>query len=372
MILLLVLLVFPGFSLEIGLELGWAGRPVLDAVNPLWVTLSNPDPAVVRGELRMTMEFGSAWRGTGTYTAAVPFVVGGFSKARLLLPWPVRAGSFLVRAAAFAGKEKLGEGELRFTVELGPLRACIGPPPEPVDFLLSPAELPAEPLLLSPFSELHVSLPLRASEKDVVQAWQVFLSGEVVGVEAEVLRDYLAGLRPASSRWIILLPGLFLYVLGLTLALPRLAQGRPKFPGVLLAIFLAFSLVYSVSRESASTKSCVLIKIERPGFTSFCLEVLGIAPWVSEEMVLDGWWVEFLPGREWQGRDLLWRFVGEAWQTAVRLEPGVPRLLFRITQEAPLSGEVISPPPWLLRGLSLSWNQATVMRAGEIYVVRLR
>ena len=371
MILLLILLAFPGFSLEIGLELGWAGRPVLDAVNPLWVTLSNPDPAVVRGELRVTMEFGSAWRGIGTYTAALPFVVGGFAKTRLLLPWPVRAGSVLVRAAAFAGKEKLGEGELRFTVEPGPLRAGIGPPLEPVDFLFSPAELPTEPLLLSPFSELHVSLPLRASEKDAVQAWQVFLSGEV-GVEAEVLRDYLAGLRPASPRWIILLPGLFLYVLGLTLVLPRLAQGRPKLPAVFLAVFLAFSLVYSVSQEPASTKSCVLIRIERPGFTSFCLEVLGVAPWVSEEMVLDGWWVEFLPGRGWQGRDLWWRLVGETWQTAVRLEPGVPRLFFRIAQEAPLSGEVISPPSWLLRGLSLPWSQATVMQAGEIYVVRLR
>jgi hypothetical protein len=371
MILLLVLLAFPGFSLEIGLELGWAGRPVLDAVNPLWITISNPDSAAVRGELQVTMEFGSAWRGAGTYAATVPFVVGAFSKARFLLPWPVRAGGFLVRATAFSGKERLGEGELRFSVEPGPLRASVGPPPKPVDFLFSPADLPADPLLLSPFSELQVSIPLRASEKDVVQAWQVFLSGEV-RVEAEVLRDYLAGLRPASSRWIILLPGLFLYVLGLTLALPRLAQGRPNLPVFLLAVFLAFSLVYSVSRESANTKSSVLIRIERPGFTSFCLEVLGIAPWVNEEMVLDGWWVEFLPGREWQGRDLLWRFAGEAWQTVIRLEPGVPRLLFRITQEAPLSGEVIPPPPWLSRGLSLSWSQATVMRAGEIYVVRLQ
>lgn len=370
--LALLLWVRAGFSLEIGLELGWAGRPVLGAVNPLWITITSTEPTPVRGELRVTMEFGSPWRGESSYAARVPLVVGALAKARLLLPWPVQAGAFLVRAAVFSGAHKLGEGELRFSAEPGLLRAGVGPPREPLDLFLAPAELPSDPLLLSPFSELRVFLPLRAAEEDVVRAWQVFWSGEV-RVEAEAVRTYLSGLRPPSPGWAALFPGLFAYLVALSLALPRLAQGRPQFALVFLGFFLALAAIYAVSREALPLKATVKIRIERPGFTSFSLELLGIAPWVREDLALDGWWAELLPTREWEGRDLLWQFTGETWQTLLSLQPGVPRVLFRIAKEPPLPGEVVPAPHLLLRSLSLAWERATVLRAGgDTLVVRLR
>ncbi|MFN3347233.1 MAG: hypothetical protein ACK42E_05455, partial [Candidatus Bipolaricaulaceae bacterium] len=238
---------FAGFSLQIELVLGWAGRPVLEAVNPLWVTLTNPQPTPLVGELRLTMEFGSPWRGMGTYSATLPVAVAGLGKTRLLLPWPVQVGSSRLRAAVFAEGKNLGERELVFTPELEPLRAGLGPPAPSLDLFLSPAELPPDPLLLSPFSELRPLLPLSGWAEEVVRAWASFLSGEV-RVDGEAWRSHLAGIRPPSPDWSLLFPGLFLYVLCLVVLLPGLAQGRPQLALALLLSFLALALFYSVSR----------------------------------------------------------------------------------------------------------------------------
>ncbi len=374
--LVLLLWASPGLSLEIELELGWGKRPVLDAINPLWVTLTNPGPDVVQGELRLTMEFGSPWRGIGTYSAWVSCAVGPRGKTRLVLPWPVRAGGVVLRAAVLAGARRLAEKELRISPDPESLRAGIGPPTPGLDLLLSPAELPADPLLLSPFSEVRVLSPLSGRAEDVVRAWQAFLGG-AVRVDEEALRGHLGGRRPPPPDWALLVPGLFLYVLCLVWALPGWAQGRPQLALAFLLVFWAFSLFYSVSRGSVPQKELVEVRIERPGFTGFGLELLGIAPWAREEVVLEGWWAELLPARDWQGRDLLWRFTGDAWQTVLRVQPGVPRVLLRIGRAEPQPGEETPPPAWLLRALALPWERAKVRRAPldlpawTRYVVRL-
>lgn len=377
MILLVLLLLWgwTGFPLELELELGWAGRPVLGAVNPLWVTLRNPGPTAVQGELRLALEFGSPWRGRGTYTALVPCAVGPGGRTRLLLPWPVPAGSFLLRAALRAGERELAEGELAFGAEPEPLRAGIGPPLEPLDLHLAPTELPADPLLLSPFAELRVFTPLGGREGDVVGAWRAFFGGGV-RVEAEALRAHLAGLRPPAPAWALLLPGLFLYLLGAAWALPRLAQGRPVLPLALALGFLVLAGFYSVFREAAPHRGTIQIVVEQPSLTSFGLELLGVAPWRREELVLEGWWYELLPPRGWEGRDLLWRFTEAGWQTVLKLEPAVPRLLLRLRREASPPGAAVARPGWLAHALVLPWERARVFQAQPepgwtAYVVRL-
>ncbi len=377
MILVAIFWAFAGFSLEVELELGWAGRPVLGAVNPLWVTLSNPGPTLLSGELRLLGGFGSPWRGESTYTLVLPFSIGPFAKTKILLPWPVQVGSFSLKATAFSGTERLGEKELRFSPEPGPLRAGIGPPSEPVDVAFTPAELPSDPLLLSPFSELHALLPLNVKE-EVVRAWRAFLSKEGMRVEAEAFRGGLAKLRPPSPLWWALAPGLFLYLLGLSLALPRLSRNRPIPLLALLGLFLVLSGFYAVLGKDVVHERIVFVRIEKPGFTRFCMELLGIVSWRREGKVVRGWWVELLPPREWAGRDLVWRFVEGEWHTELRLEPGVPRLLLRLSQkewEGP--GEPIAPPIWLRQSLALPWEEARVDRlfseepGAEASVVRL-
>ena len=376
--ILLALLVWgiPGFSLELELALGWAGRPVLEAVNPLWVTLTNPAPTLVTGELRLAMEFGSPWRGRSTYAATVPVAVGGFGKVRLLLPWPVQLGSAVLRAVVVAEGKTLGQQELRFTPELEPLRAGIGPPLPAVDLVLSPAELPADPLLLSPFSELQVFLPVSGRAAEVVRAWRTFWGGEV-RVDAEELRKHLAGLRPPPPQWAFLLPGLFLYVLVLVVVFPGLAHGRPQLTAAALLSFLILAVFYSLSREASPKSYHVLIRVERPGFTGFSLELCGIMPWLRQEARLEGWWVELLPPAGWEGRDLHWRFNGETWETLVHLEPGLPRVFLRLSPEPAPSGAEGAPPPWLARVLALPWAQVRVRRAQdsgasrETYVIQL-
>lgn len=375
--ILLLLWAFSGFCVEVELELGWAGRPVLGAVNPLWVTISNPAPSLVSGELRLFGRFGSPWRGEASYTLVLPFSVGPFAKTKMLLPWPVQVGSFFLVATAFSGDEKVGEKELRFSPESGPLRAGIGPPIEPLDFFFSPAELPSDPFLLSPFSELHLFSPFAVKE-DVIRAWRAFLSPEGIRVDAEAFRATLAKLRPPSPLWWALAPGLFLYLLGLSLALPRLSRGRAALFFSFVGFFLVLSTFYVVYREGIVEERAVLVGIEKPGFTWFRLEALGLVSWRREGRVVPGWWAEVLPAREWAGRDLVWRFSEGEWQTALHLEPGVPRILLRLSQEGwKERGETISPPAWLRQSFALSWEEAKVVRlfseepGMEAYLVRL-
>jgi hypothetical protein len=96
---------------------------------------------------------------------------------------------------------------------------------------------------------------------------------------------------------------------------------------------------------------------------------------VNEEMVLDGWWVEF---SSWPGVGRAVTscggFAGEAWQTVIRLEPGVPRLLFPDYPGSAPSPERVIPPSSLViaRDFLFRGARPQFMRAGEIYVVRLQ
>lgn len=361
MILFVLFWGFVGFSLEVDLALGWAGRPVLDAVNPLWVTLTNTEPTVISGELRVSGTFGSPWRGQARYTAIIPFSLGAFSKARFLLPWPVQVGTFAVTAAVYVGAQKIAEKEVRFSPEPGPMRAGIGPPSEPVDFFLSPAELPPDPLFLSPCADLLIFSPLSANEADVVRAWQTFFGKEGIRLEPEAIRARLTALRPPSPRWWAIVPGLFVYLLAMNFALPRLSRGRPGLVLFSLALFLVLSGFYAVFHESPAHHGAVYISVGKPGFTSFYTEFLGLMPWVAEKRALEGWWVEVLPQKEWQGRDLTWRFSDGEWFTEINLAPAVPRIFFRVTQKRTANiGEPITPPNWLSRALSIPWEKAEI------------
>lgn len=373
MILFLFLWAVAGLALEAEVELGWSGRPVLDAVNPLWLTLANPGPDLVSGELWVQGEIGSPWRGTATYTAVVPFSLGPFSRMRFLLPWPARVGSYFLHVSAHVGGAKVLEKRVEFVPE-GMLRAGIGPPKEPLDVVLN--ELPADPLLLSPFSEIHSFTSLRKDEEDVLWAWKVFLAGEV-RVEAEQALAGLAEIRPPAPEWRALAPGLSLYLLGLGLVLPGLSRGRSGVFLVFLLAFLGFSLFYVVLRESLPQDYRAEISVFSPSFTSFCLESLGIVAWRKEMVRLPGFWVEALPPREWEGRDVVWRFVDGQWYTELYLSPSSPRLLWRIVRkEMVVEGERAAPPSWAVQGFILPWERATVVRvpselSGEAYFVLL-
>lgn len=386
MILLVLLLGVSGAALEVGLEVGWAGQPVAFVVNPLWLTLSNPSSRPFSGEVLISGKVGSPWRGEAERTAVIPMFLAPWGRTTLLLPWSLEPGMTALQVRVFSGGTEVFArdfplgflGGTRLSGGIGP--AGVGP-----GIFIAPADLPSNPLLLWPFSELGISGTLAPQAAEVVRAWQAFLGGKttpdhrgVASVQAEALRERLRGLQPLPPIWSVLVPGLLLYLVVLGPGLSRLARGRAGFLLATVTVFLCLSLFYSVLRENAIGPSFVKISVFSESVHGFHLELVGVISWRNGERALPGWWHELLPARSWTGLDLRWEYSPSGWATTLPLTPGVPRVFLRLVQRGeapPPAGEVLSPPAWLTKTLELPWTEAQVRRSplgpGEAEALRI-
>ena len=371
MILLAFLLGVSGAALEVGLEVGWAGQPVLSVVNPLWLTLSNPSPQPFSGEVHIRGTAGSPWRGEAVRTAVIPVFLGAWGRTVWVLPWSIYQGMTTIQVRVFSRGTEVFAREFSLQVEALRLPGKIGPPGFWSGIVISPTDFPQDPLLLWPFAELEISGPLAPEGKEVIRAWQAFLGGRsalgptgVASIQAEPFRQRLSLLRPVPPIWSILIPGLILYLVALGPGLGRMVRGRS---GLLCAVVLAFlglSLFYSLSRESAEQLSSIAIRISSRSVQRFYLEICGLISWRLGEIALPGWWHELLPHRGWRGLDLRWEYGPDGWTTVVPLQPGIPRVLLRVVPEEArvMRGEPVPPPPWLWETLDLPWGEALLRR----------
>lgn len=373
MILFAFLLVaMGGAGVEVRVEVGWAGRAVVSVVNPVWVSLSNPDPSLFSGELRLSGKIGSPWRGEAQRTLLFPVLLAPGGHTRLVLPWPVELGSTTLKVEVCSGERVVFSKEIQLYLELGRLTGAVGPPMGPVEILLSPADLPLDPLLLWPFSQLELALEISDQARAVLQAWSMFLGGKSsvpspwgVLLQGESFRQALQAYRPSPPLWSALVPGLFVYLVILGFVLSRYSRGDVRVLLVFIGVSLSFALIYGLSRDESSGSCYIKADMVSQGFTEFCLELWGGLSWREEMQELPGFWVELLPERGWEGLDLHWVYSQDGWETKVTLAPGRPRLFFRLAQGVipARDGETVSPPNWLVSALRLPWEKAHVTRA---------
>ncbi|MGB9757417.1 MAG: hypothetical protein ACPLRP_05195 [Candidatus Bipolaricaulaceae bacterium] len=368
----LLLFALPALALEVGVEVGWAGRAVVSAVNPLWLSLENLDPQPFSGAIRVSAGIGSPWRGEARYTAELPVFLAPFGRTRLVLPWPVPLGMTSLRVEVFAESGVVFARDFPLNLSAERLRAGLGPPPEPVDVLLSPLDFPTDPLLLWPFSKLFVGVPLSAGALAAVRAWAAFLGGTAeistpcsVSFSSEAFFSHLRGQRPSPPLWSALVPGLLLYLFGLGPVLSRFARGNTWVFLGFLVVFLAFSLFYGVFRETVAHIFLVFVDVECKSVDRFCLELCGAVSRREEAWGLPGFWVEVLPARGWEGLDVRWVYTPEGWRTEAGLTPGRPRFFLRLAEKPgpELAAEPSPPPNWLTQVLRLPWEEARVQRA---------
>lgn len=367
--MIFLLWAFCAFALETRVEVGWGGQAVVSAVNPLWLSVFNPNPSAFSGEVRISGKIGSPWRGEAFYNLRFPVFLAPYARARFVLPWPVELGMTSLSVSVFSE----GKGISSRTVELSPtpsrLHGAIGPPFGSGEILLSPGEIPEEPLLLWPFSRLDFLL-FPHDISDTIKAWSVFLGGESpweppfrLEMRAELLRQNLQNLRPSPPLWGALIPGIFLYLSGLGSLLASFSRGRAGYLLIFVAVFSFLALFYSVLRERQKTISSYLVAIQTQSIMRFCLELWCGVSWRGEGVELPGFWVEVLPERGWEGLDLEWAFGPDGWRTRFSLLPGRPRLFLRLAQPSPARGAKIAPPAWLLSALALPWEKASVEHA---------
>ncbi|NOX44369.1 MAG: hypothetical protein GXO72_01335, partial [Caldiserica bacterium] len=109
-------------------SLGWQGIPVVDAVNPLYVSIANPDPDPLRGELEASQRVGSPWRGWARVSMALEFLLPPGGKATYPLPWPLVSGARAISLRLRRGEEVLVEREVPVPRPADGLHGYLGPP----------------------------------------------------------------------------------------------------------------------------------------------------------------------------------------------------------------------------------------------------
>lgn len=375
--ILLAFFSLPSLAVEVGAELGWGGQPVLGAVNPLWLTVTNPAGKPFSGKLRILARVGSPWRGEAVRLAEIPLLLAPFGRAVLTLEWPVDPGMTSFSVQVLSEDQVVFSQDFPVRPATSRLRGAIGPPDPSADLVLSPSDLPANPLLLWPFSELKLSFFLPSRAQEVLRAWEVFLARGLF-VQAEPIRQRLRALRPAPPIWSALVPGMLLYLLALGLALSHFSRGRFRIFSIILAVFLGLSLFYGVMRESAESLASIKIEITSQRVGNFRLELLGLVSWRGQDWGLSGVWHELLPSRGWRGFDLRWEYGPTGWTTRFSLLPGVPRVFLRLVEDGfEREGEPVLPAGWLREALSIPWEEAEVRELvpgpgeKEVFWVRL-
>jgi len=157
---------------ELQATLGWGGVPVLERVNPLWVGVTNLGAGPLAGTLTVEAEIGSPWRGVASRALTAPVLLPPGGRAAFTFPWPLRRGTRELRLRLLTPEGTAGSMVLPFSPAMEPLTGTVGGAGP--GYSLAPADL-TDPLLLHPFGELHVAVPVAPRQEAVLLAWACLL-----------------------------------------------------------------------------------------------------------------------------------------------------------------------------------------------------
>ncbi len=354
-------------QVRVGGELGWQGIAVAGEVNPLAITVENGTGAVLSATLRAEQRLGSGWRGQVLQRLRVPVLLAPGGRTRLLFPWPVEAGSDPITVVLESGGAALAQATLPLRLEVekpvAVAGALVGPSSGPV-LVLSPADLPEEPLLLGPFSAVEVAPAafVPAVARDALQAWATFGGGAVRGVPVPVatvglretdLRQALREHGQRSPPLGLVLGGTAIYLAVLGYALRPLSR-RTRSSGIalLLPTFLAFSLFYSVWVEKPHGVITLQYSIIAHNVSRFSYDSLVVVSRRGGVVEIDGWWVErVVPGSQRTARVVSWVWTDRGARTSVEVDPGETLFLYRYGRGWVERGEAVEvgPEGWVGR-----------------------
>jgi hypothetical protein len=346
-VLCVVAVAQPGWAeVQVGGELGWQGQAVLGEVNPLTITVVNGTSSVLSATLRVEQRVGSGWRGAGMQRLRAPVLLAPGGRARFAFPWPVEAGSAPVTVVIAEGGTELARATLPLRLMAEKPIAAVGsvaayPDGEPM-IALAPEDLPEDPFLLSPFSEVRLTrgAAVSAPAAEALAAWVAFSGGRVRDGETPTvipslsmtdLDDVVARHGPRPPPRGLLVGGTVLYLIALGLALPPLSRrGRPWGMAALISTVLMFALFYPVFFGSPQTTTVLLYSFSARDISRFSADTLIIVPVRGGTQEVSGWWVERVsPGTERSGMDIEWVWGPDGPRTLVAANPGQTMVLWR-------------------------------------------
>jgi len=347
----------------LGAQLGWQGRPVPGAINPLTITVENATGKVLSGTLTVRGEQAAAWRASPQHTLRCPVLLAPGARGRFLFPWPLELRGPRVVVELDAGPAGLFQTQVSAGGGLGKLVALVGAPlpdPLPVEplILLEPEDLPEEPALLTCFARVVVGpgVVLSPRAQAVLAAWGTYLGGQVEGLpvplvwgglslaEAESFAS-LYGPRPAPRGLLVAVA--LGYILGLGYALPAWARGaRPWGLAFVLGSGLGFALFYIVSYGVPESTVSVQTIIEVSTVPQFSYALCAVLGGTGGEWVAAGLWWSKDPGKS-----LTWEWTPQGPATRVRLDPGERLVVWTVGPGWQGEGRTIEvglwPTPWL-------------------------
>jgi len=336
-------------QVRVGGELGWQGQAVVGAVNPLTITVENGTSSVLSATLRAEQRLGSGWRGQVAQQLRVPVLLAPGGRTRFVFPWPVEAASDPVTIALDAGGVELARATLplRLTVEkpVAGVGGMVGPSSAPV-IVLAPDDLPEDPLLLDPFSEVWVAPTafVTTAARDALQAWVAFGGGAVTGLP---VRPAVGALRDADLQQALrehgprpppvglLIGGTVIYLIAIGYSLPRLSRRSPsRGAALLLIVSVTFALFYPVLFDVPHGTTAVEYSLNVLDVRRFSLDSLGITCDRGGLREVPGWWVErVVPGSQRVGRDVTWEWAADGPRTVIQMDPGQTLFLYRYGSE---------------------------------------
>ncbi|HPD06831.1 MAG TPA: hypothetical protein PLC08_03010 [Candidatus Bipolaricaulis sp.] len=344
-VLCVVAVAQPGWAeVWVGGELGWQGQAVLGAVNPLTITVTNGTSSVLSATLRVEQRVGSGWRGEGMQRLRAPLLLAPGGRAQFAFPWPVEAGSAPAVVVEADGTE-LARATLPLRLMAEKPIATVGSvaayPDGGPTIALAPEDLPEDPFLFSPFSEVRLTrgAVVSAPVAEALAAWVAFGGGLVRNGETPTvipslsamdLDDAVARHGPRPPPRGLLIGGTVLYLIALGLALPPLSRrGRPWGIAALISAALTFALFYPVFFGSPQTTTLILYSLSTRDVSRFSADTLVVVPVRGGIQEVSGWWVERVsPGSERSGMDIEWVWGAEGPRTLVAMNPGKTLVLW--------------------------------------------
>jgi hypothetical protein len=310
---------------------------VMDAVNPLYVHVLNPDPFPLRATLEISQRVGSPWRGWSRLSLKLDLLLPPGGKVSYLLPWPLTLGTRRLTLRLRRGEVIVKEEAIPIPHPADGLHGYLGPPPAEAHFPavpLTPIDI-SDPLLLSSFHALSYTPELLSpNSTEIIRAWEAYLSDRKENFPPrEVLVEALGEIPLAPRPLGAVAVGSALYLIALGFALGKFARtGSPR--PYLAVLFLAFTTSGTLSALFIRGERVVEVhwEIREAIAPHFALIFAGIATQEGTDWTLPGIRFELLPEAEgsWVGRDVNWWLGPGGDRTAFTVAPGKERIFWSL------------------------------------------